>query len=263
MIFASANRSQTTARIACAQNLEPRSPQRPAPARAAFLRDLAASVVTLAALGALLLIIQGHGTRHLGRLDTPASIASATPARQAHAAAAAQPAPAPTLPRQPADEVAIPDADEERVAQAVVAFALSKVSPLQPEPIASIPLVNPTANLTARAPRANATPPSRSAKTQTAQRRTAARIPTGAGQAGFFQAEWTNPPRPSSVAATPKDHAALLEAMRFLPDKQKLASGAHSLVSGAKKTVGHGFSGLRAGANAVQEGARQALTRLW
>ncbi len=213
-----------------------------------FSRDLGASVLTLGALGVLLVAIQGSGTTPETRVQRTASMASQ---QQQHQTAK-------LLPRQPSDEAATPDADEERIARAVMAFALSKVSPLQPDPIASIPVatIPPIAAPTASPPRK----PSRLQSSRPAQ---FSRIPAGAGQTGFTQAEWPVAATTQKFSATPKDQPRLVAMTRYVPGTDSIIGGAQSLAVGARKTVSYSVDGLRTGFSAVQERALAVAGKLW
>lgn len=221
-----------------------------------FLRDVAASLATLGALGALLLAIQLHSGK-------PAAAPVKAPAVQT------QPREVEAQ-RQPRDVAAMPTGDEQAVAQAMVAFALSKVSPLQPEPVASIPTTAIVAqSRTLRKPKAARPSPSPSRPAPAAPQ--------------FAQVEWpgaaaTKPAPVVEVAATPGDQAAVvaasrfswrigsvrqLELGRFVPNTGSIADGASTLASGARKTIGHGMAGFRSGASAVQDAAVSVATRLW
>lgn len=223
---------------------------------ACFLRDVIASLATLGALGALLVTIQAHSAKPArAPLKTPAVASTAE-----HAAAPGSQA------RQPSDVSATPKGDEEDVARAMVAFALSKVSPLQPEPVASISSTRMVAHSRAvKKLRQIASP-------QPAPGKTAGRTPAPA-VAGFRPAEWPKSAPSVEVAATPADQAAVRMASRFswrqievnrlIPGSGAITTSAANLASGARKTIGHSMAGIRSGAAAVQESAVSVASRLW
>jgi hypothetical protein len=225
-----------------------RSFPEPSRSKGAFARDLAASLVTLGALGVLLVTIQAKPVTTDSRtLKAVSGLHKADPSQKQ----AAQPAA-----RQPSDMASTPDADEEQIAKAMVAFALTKVSPLRPEPMTSIPESSAPLSLAANAPR-------KPQKAASATTRHAARIPAGAGQVGFTQAEWPVQPAANKFSATPKDQPTLVAMTRFVPKPDAIINGAQSLAGGARKTVGYGLSGLRSGVNAVQETAFAVAGKLW
>lgn len=209
-----------------------------------FARDLGASILTLGALGVLLVAIQGEARAPDARLKRNAEAVAQQPQQSAQ-----------RLPRQPSDESAIPDADEERIAKAMVAFALSKVSPLQPDPIASIPV--------ATIPPVAVAPPRKPARLQAAQRQASGRLLIGTGQTGFMQAEWKAAPNMQKFSATPKDQPMLVAMTRYVPGPDTIIGGAQSLAGNARKSVSYGVSGLRSGMNAVQEKALSVAGKLW
>lgn len=219
-----------------------------------FVRDLAASLASIGALGALLMAIQLHSG------VAPSAQPSAPVVKSAAAQKAALKEAAVSA-RQPSDEAATPNADEERIARAMIAFALSKVSPLQPEPMASIPATP--------APLASAFPSAKKiVKPQISSRSAPNRVVTGLGQGAYVQPEW--PARQSAVtfSATPKDQPALvaasrLDMARFVPTPETFAVGARNIAIGARKTVDHGMSGLRSGVSAVHEKALAVAGKLW
>lgn len=228
-----------------------------------FLRDVAASLATLGALGALLLAIQLHSGK-------PAAAPVKAPAVQT------QPREVEAQ-RQPRDVAAMPMGDEQAVAQAMVAFALSKVSPLQPEPVASIP----TTAIVAQSRTPRKPKPAQTARPSPSPSPSRPAPAPAAPQ--FAQVEWpgaaaTKPAPVVEVAATPGDQAAVvaasrfswrigsvrqLELGRFVPNTGSIADGASTLASGARKTIGHGMAGFRSGASAVQDAAVSVATRLW
>ena len=198
-----------------------------------FARDLTASLATIGALGALLALIQTNSTMRQTAMSAmqPATQKVEPAAHQARTG----------FVRQPSDEAAIPDGDEERIAQAMVAFALSKVSPLHPEPMLSIPSITTPLALTI-------TPP---------------RLPTGLGQVGFAQAEWPMRIGEPRFSATPRDQQTLVASTRAIPRPERLMSGAQWLAGGARKTVSYGVGGLRNGLAAAQQRAASTAAALW
>ncbi len=214
-----------------------------------FVRDLAASLTAIGALGALLFVIQVKPSApvYSGLKALPPIASSGAAGGDRHAAIPA---------RQPSDVASTPEGDEERVAKAMVAFALSKVSPLRPEPMASIPVSVPLLSV----PLA---PQSRRSKVQAVSRPEVSRIPIGPGSVGFAQAEWPARASGQLIAATPKDRAALGNMARFVPSPTLIASGVQSFAGGAKKTVSYGVSGLRSGLSTVQEKALTMAGKLW
>ncbi len=221
--------------------------------RGLFVRDLAASLTAIGALGALLFVIQAKpsfsakpsGSELSGLKAFPPAASSASATHNRHAGIQA---------RQPSDQAATPEGDEERVAKAMVAFALSKVSPFRPEPITSIP--------TALTPLSTPLPP-QSRRTKAVSRPASPRIPIGSGSVGFAQAEWPVASSRKAIEATPKDQASLAAMSRFFPSPTLIAGGVQSIAGGAKKTVNNGVSGLRNGFSAVQEQALTLAGKLW
>jgi hypothetical protein len=212
-----------------------------------FARDLGASVLTIGALGVLLVAIHGHSAMPESKVKrTSAAASQMTSARE--------------LPRQPRDEAAVPNAEEERIAKAAIAFALSKVAAPREEPMVSLPVptLPPISGVTAAAPR-------KPAKAQASLRNPPARIPIGAGQSGFTQAEWPQGLQtyPRTVSATPKDQARLVAMTRYVPGPNAIIGSAQNIAGTAKKTVGYGVDGLRTGVSAVQEKALALAGRLW
>jgi hypothetical protein len=212
-----------------------------------FARDLGASVLTIGALGVLLVAIHGHSAMPESKVKrTSAAASQMTSARE--------------LPRQPRDEAAVPNAEEEHIAKAAVAFALSKVAAPREEPMVSLPAptLPPLSGAAAAAPR-------KPAKAQASLRNPPARIPIGAGHSGFTQAEWPQglQTNPRSVSATPKDQARLVAMTRYVPGSDAIIGSAQNIAGTAKKTVGYGVDGLRTGVSAVQEKALALAGRLW
>ena len=209
-----------------------------------FARDLGVSLLAIGLLGALLAAIQakpaGSGHRESAVLTKFQDRSLAVAQLPKHAFAR--------------EEAAVPAADEERVRAAMIEFALSKVAPSIPEVLEPAP---PPAIV--QTPR----PPRRPQKAAAQPRVQPVRIPAGIGQTGFTQAEWPARARERNLGRPPRDRPFLDNIARLTPSPEKIASGAQTLATGARKTVATGITGLRGGVQSVHDRAITLAGKFW
>ncbi len=209
-----------------------------------FFRDLAASLGAIALLGATVHFASGTSlVRNPSRLASQAEKVAVSESVKNTSQA--------TRAARIKDERAEPAPGEERLRDAQLQFALSKVAPAWRER-ASQPATRTPAPVAK-----SAAPPRRIRKPVPVARSQAARIPAGKGQTGFVQAEWPAQTPAAQTALRKTAPKPLAGIARYLPKPRSIVNGAGSLVTGAGKMVGEGVDSLRSG---VRVAGRQVAT---
>ncbi len=214
-----------------------------------FTRDFGVSLFILTSLGAMLFLVQARPERPGSQPPQIATSVQTSPNAKKQALAHAM-----------RDEAATPNGDEERLAQEMMAFALSKVSPLHPEPMSLIRQFNAPVLL---APLSGLQTSSSQLVRKAAKTQLPPKAPGGHTPPAFTPAEWPAHAGGQYISATPKDQPALVAMTTRIMPAGSLLDGAQSVASGAKQTVNYGVSGLRNGVSAVQEKVIAIAGRLW